>query len=241
MRTINPSFSGRVPGSTTPGPVSPPGAAPLPGRRRFATLRTLLALLLPLWAGPGTAQPSTALQAYEARVPVADQSPAVRESALQQGLRTVVVRVSGENAVYEAQSLIAQAPQLVQRYGYEREVDGSLVLVAGFDSRAVDSRLKSLGLPVWGVYAAAVEEVQMRISGIRSAAGYAEVMATLRGLPGVRSIRPIRASVDTLDLRVQAEGGAGRLSGALLAAQTLVRDPDGPAELSYRLAGSAQP
>lgn len=196
----------------------------------------LILLLSLLWAGAALAQAPAAVQAYEARVPVADQSAPVRESALREALRSVVARVSGDTALYQAAGLIDQAPQLVQRYGYEREPDGSLALVAGFDGRAVDSRLKALGLPVWGVYAAEVEEVQVQVSGIHGAEGYVQVMSTLRGLPGVRDIKTVRASGDQLELRVRAEGGAGRLSGALLAAGTLVQDPSGAAELSYRLA-----
>lgn len=196
----------------------------------------LILLFSLLWAGAAPAQTPAALQAYEARVPVADQSAALREPALREALRDVVSRVSGDTALYQAAGLIDQAPQLVQRYGYEREPDGSIALVAAFDGRAVDSRLKALGLPVWGVYAAEVEEVQLQVSGIRSSEGYVQVMSTLRGLPGVRDIKTVRASGDQLELRVRAEGGAGRLSGALLAAGTLVQDPSGAAELSYRLA-----
>lgn len=196
----------------------------------------LIILLSLIWPGIALAQTPTAMQAYEARVPVADQSAPVRENALREALRSVVARVSGDTALYQAATLIDQAPQLVQRYGYEREPDGSLALVAGFDGRAVDNRLKALGLPVWGVYAAEVEEVQLQVSGIHSAEGYVQVMSTLRGLPGVRDIKAVRAAGDQLELRVRAEGGAGRLSGALMAAGTLIQDPAGSAELSYRLA-----
>lgn len=199
-------------------------------------MRALIPMICLVWAAVAAAQAPATAQAYEARVPVPDQSAPVRENALREALRSVVVRISGDAAAYQAQSVVDQAQQLVQRYGYQREADGSLALVAGFDGRAVEARLKALGLPVWGVYAAEVEDVQMQVAGIGGAEAYVRTLEALRGLPGVRGIKVVRASGDRLELRVRAEGGAGRLSGALLAAGTFVQDPSGTAELSYRLA-----
>ncbi|MEW6166404.1 MAG: DUF2066 domain-containing protein [Pseudomonadota bacterium] len=201
-------------------------------------LLLVFCLLWPALAGAQT--PATAQAYYEARVPVADQSAPERETAVREALRQVVARVSGEDAIYQAASVIEEAPQLMQRYGYERDPDGSLHLVAGFDHQAVDARLKSLGLPVWGVYAADVEDVQMEVSGIDSAAAYVRLLSSLQALPSVRSVQPLRAAGDRLELRVRSEGGAGRLSGALLAAGFLVSDPAGRAELSYRMVRSPQ-
>ncbi|MFP5307607.1 MAG: DUF2066 domain-containing protein [Gammaproteobacteria bacterium] len=200
----------------------------------------LLLVFCLLWPALAGAQTPATAQAYEARVPVADQSAPERETAVREALRQVVTRVSGEDAIYQAASLIEEAPQLMQRYGYERDPDGSLHLVAGFDNRAVDARLKALGLPVWGVYAADVEDVQMEVSGIDSAAAYVRLLSSLQALPSVRGVKPLRAAGDRLELRVRSEGGAGRLSGALLAAGFLVSDPAGRAELSYRMVRTPQ-
>lgn len=194
----------------------------------------LLALICLLSAVTASAQ-GAAINPYEARVPVSDQTAPLREAALREALRIVVSRVGGETAPAQAASVVDEAARLVQRYGYERLPDGMLQLVAAFDARAVDSRLKALGLPVWGVYAAAVEELQLRVSGIGSAADYARVVGGLAALSNVRDVSPMRAHDDVLELRVRAEGGAGRLNGALLASGLLVPDAAGTAELSYRL------
>lgn len=90
---------------------------------------------------------------YEARVAVADQSPQLRERALQQALEAVLVRVSGNRVLPAAQAttMLARASSLVQGYGYETSAGGAgLQLAAQFDSRAVDALLRQQGLPVWG-------------------------------------------------------------------------------------------
>jgi len=177
---------------------------------------------------------------YEARVPVSDQGAGARDPALREALGIVVTRVGGEGAAVQAGSLIAQAPQLVQRYGYEKDDTGATVLVAAFDQRTVDSRLKALGLPVWGVYAAEVEDLQLIVRGVSSRSAYLKVMALLRGLPSVRRVDVISASGDALDLRIRSEGGAGRINGALLSSGALTPDySTGTSQLVYRVVPSA--
>lgn len=203
-------------------------------------LAPILVLLLALLvSAPALAQLAGTAQAYEARIPVADQSDAARVPALRQALSEVVTRVSGSTATVQASSLIDQASALVQRFGYQKEIDNTLVLVAAFDGPAVERRLKALGLPVWGIYAANVEEVQMQVSGIRSGADYLQLMTTVQGLPNVRGVDAVRASADLVELRVRSEGGAGRLAGALMSNGRLVRDNVAGAELAYRLIGGA--
>ncbi len=198
-----------------------------------------LALLALLGTGPALSQLAGTPQAYEARIPVADESDAARGPALREALSAVVARISGETAPMQAGSLLNQASALVQRFGYGKEPDDSLVLIAAFDGPALERRLKALGLPVWGVFAADVEDVQMQVSGIRSGADYLQLMGLLQSLPNVREVQAVRAAGDLLELRLRAEGGAGRLSGALMNNGRLARDSTGVAELSYRLTGSA--
>ncbi|MBI3171831.1 MAG: DUF2066 domain-containing protein [Hydrocarboniphaga effusa] len=110
-----------------------------------------LALVLALAAFPSLAAPVRGL--YEARVPVADQSPQLREPALQQAFEAVLVRVTGNRSLpaTEAATVLARAGKLVQGYGYETSADGQgLQLKAQFDARAVDALLRQQGLPVWG-------------------------------------------------------------------------------------------
>jgi hypothetical protein len=203
------------------------------------TTKVVFGLILALLGGLAQAQLAGTPQTYEARIPVADESDAARGPALREALSAVIARISGDSAPMQAGSLLDQASALVQRFGYQKEPDNSLVLVAAFDGNALERRLKAMGLPVWGVFAANVEDVQMQVSGIRSGADYLQLMSMIQGLPSVRSVQAVRASGDLLELRIRAEGGAGRLSGALMSVGRLQRDSAGQAELSYRMAGSA--
>ncbi len=207
-------------------------------RRIIPAMRTLFLLIGLCMTGialaqaqaPGTDNP------YEARVPVTDQSAGTRDSALREALATVVNRVGGDSAAIQAASLIAQAPQLVQRYGYDKDETGATVLVAAFDPRTVDTRIKGLGLPVWGVYAAEVEDIQLMIRGVSDRSAYLKVMTLLRGLPSVRRVDVVTAKTDGLVLSVRAEGGASRLNGALLTSGGLTQDyATGTSELVYRV------
>lgn len=117
--------------------------------RKNAALPLALALALATFAT--LAAPVRGL--YEARVPVPDQSPGLREQALRQALEAVLVRVTGSRSLpaADAATLLARASNLVQGYGYEPSASGQgLQLKAQFDSRAVDALLRQQGLPVWG-------------------------------------------------------------------------------------------
>jgi hypothetical protein len=207
-------------------------------RRIIPVMRTLFLLIglcvtgiaLAQTPAPGSDNP------YEARVPVTDQGAGARDPALRAALGIVVTRVGGDSATVQAGSLIAQAPQLVQRYGYEKDETGATVLVAAFDPRTIDGRLKALGLPVWGVYAAEVEDLQLRVRGVNDRAAFLKVMSVLHGLPSVRRVDIVSASAEGLDLRIRSEGGAGRLNGALLASGGLTPDySTGTGQLVYRV------
>jgi len=118
--------------------------------RSFSSV--LLAVGLLAAASPAFAIPVPGL--YEARVPVADQNPALREQALRQALTTVLVRLTGSRELPNgpaAQPILARASSLVQGYGYETPDTGTgLLLHAQFDPRAVQAALRGQGLPVWG-------------------------------------------------------------------------------------------
>ncbi len=222
---------------------------------RMRILIFVLTLILPALAGAqsptanatGLTSADSALgNPYQGQVPVADQTPASRDGALADALRQVIGRVSGAANVDAATPLIAEAAQLVQRYGYTRDANGGLMLQAAFDSHAIDNRLRALGLPVWGVYAADVEELRLVINGVDGADAYIRVMSELQHLPGVESVSAIRAQGQQLSLRVRAEGGAGRLSGALMAGgrfwpDNSVTPGSAPGELVYRLVPTGAP
>lgn len=196
----------------------------------------LLLLAAPLALAQTAPPPEVPLEPYTARVTVPDQSNAARDRGLRDALGQVVARISGEDALPRAATVIERAGQLVQRYGYETLPGQPPLLVASFDVAAVERQLRALDLPVFGVTAAAVEDVRLDVGNVRSAADYARTLKLLRGLPGVRSVGVIAAAQDRLQLRLRAEGGAGRISGALFASGGLVPDRAGAgAELAYRL------
>lgn len=90
---------------------------------------------------------------YVGEAPVADQSRAEREEALETALGEVLVRITGDPDIARreaAADLLARAPDWVQRYGYQQDDDGNLRLQAKFDSGAVERALREAGLPVWG-------------------------------------------------------------------------------------------
>lgn len=203
--------------------------------RAFLTLASLACAGVAA-AQPPAATPPMALNPYEARVAVPDQSAPARDRALQEALAQVVDRVSGDGAARTAGELVARAPQLVQRYAYEVDpLTRQLQLTASFDARSIESQLRGSGLTVWGVNAAPVEEVRISISGIDGAKSYARLLARLRSLPGVRNLQVVSAQGGLLDLRLRAEGGAQRLSGALYASGLTPDTPAAGAELGYRL------
>lgn len=108
-------------------------------------------------------------------VPVENQSTTEREAALETALREMLVRLSGSAEVLEStasEELLRNPSRYVQRFSYERrtvlatpeagaaaELDGlrvepveteQLMLHARFDIDALERRLRSYGLPVWG-------------------------------------------------------------------------------------------
>ena len=192
---------------------------------RMRTLLTVVIVLLGAAALPTHAQaPAAGENPYEGRVGVADQSAASRDQALREALGQVVARVSGPSAPASAAGIIARAPQLVSRYGFQRGADDQLELVAAFDRPALDQQLRSLGLPVWGYTAAPAEDVVLLISGLRDAQGYSRAMSAVRAVPGVRAVAVASAEADRLHLTVRAEGGASRVGPALLASRQFVQE-----------------
>ncbi len=199
-------------------------------------MRAFLIILSVLLTPFALAQESAAPNPYEGRVSVTDQSAPSRDRGLREALTQVIARISGESAIPQAAGLIARAPQTVQRYGYEQSPEQALLLVAAFDGRMLESQLRGLGLPVWGVAAAPLEELRMTVDNVGSAQDYAKVLSLLRGLPGVRGVQVQGATGNSLDLRMRAEGGARRLSGALYANGGLTPTNAAPGvDLAYRL------
>jgi hypothetical protein len=202
-------------------------------------MRYLIAVIftvLALSAVPAAAQGDATANPYEGRAPVADQNAASRAGGLRNALAQVVERVSGPGSSARAAAVIANAANLVQRYGYETGDGGALQLVASFDRNAVDRQLRGAGLPVWGVSAAPAQSTDLVVSGVRSSADYAHTLNALRAVAGVRRVAVLGADGDRLSLAVDAEGGAARLAGMLGNGPQFVRDPNAaPGTLGLRL------
>jgi len=92
---------------------------------------------------------------YEAEVPVADRSAPARHAALAAALGEVLLKVSGDSVVLGDATLTAEADRLIQEYRYREQppvadTPPQLALWVQFDPAAVDQRLRSNGIPIWG-------------------------------------------------------------------------------------------
>jgi hypothetical protein len=180
-----------------------------------------LALLLQVLAVPAMAAPST----YSGEAPVASQSESVRVGALKTALADVVIRLSGDPGILaraDVASAVAEADKYVLQYRYRRDTtmdDGSggagqrLVLVAEFDSNAVDRMLAGLGLAGAGsAVAIDASPVKKRVwlSGIHSAADYARGLGYLSRQSLVRQTWPIEARGDGVLIGIELAGDFSR-------------------------------
>ncbi|HKE47659.1 MAG TPA: DUF2066 domain-containing protein [Rhodanobacteraceae bacterium] len=159
----------------------------------------VLALARPVRAGPPT---------YTGEAPVNTQSDDERAEALKTALASVVIDQTGDSGVLarsDVAAAVAKAERYVLQFRYKRAtVDGAgppLVLVAEFDSAAVDDMLQKLGLKDaigTAPLDATPSEATVWISGIRSAEQYARVIAYLGKSNLVRGAQPREARGDGL-------------------------------------------
>ena len=116
-------------------------------RRLPARLLLCLLALLPALA------PGQAADRYAGEVVVADERPAARAEGLREILRQVVLRLAGRREVLQhpaLETLLAQAPDLVQQFRYRQAPSGEgRLLWARFDPDALNRRLAAEGIPVW--------------------------------------------------------------------------------------------
>lgn len=93
-----------------------------------------------------------AVDLFQARAPVADQSEPARAAALRQAFVTVLVRVTGDTHIEQAPGvslLIENLNNYAQGSSYEQSGE-TLRLRATFDGAALTAALHTAGLPVWG-------------------------------------------------------------------------------------------
>jgi len=164
---------------------------------------------------------------YSGEAPVASQSEAERTEALKTALAEVVIRISGDPGILangNVAAAVAKADKYVLQYRYQRGTASAdpadseaappgLVLVAEFDSNAVDRMLADLGV---GSTSAAVAidttptEQRIWISGIRSATDYARGLGYLSKQSLVRQSWPMEARGDGLLVRLSLGSGLQR-------------------------------
>ncbi len=144
---------------------------------------------------------------YTGEAPVNSQSDDERVDALKTALASVVIQQTGDPGVLsrsDVAAAVAKADRYVLQFRYRKSNDGAgapLVLVAEFDSTAVDQMLQRLGL---GEFAAGTTapidatptEATVWIGGIHSAEDYARVVGYLGKSPLVRGVRPQQARGD---------------------------------------------
>ncbi len=163
--------------------------------RFFGVVAAVSALFL--WSA--TASSAQVEGLYQASVPVSEASERVQNSALNQTLARVLVKVSGSKDVLRAQvgregvsAALRNAQSLVQEFDFQDRGD-RVFLHAVFDAGSIDELLAQSGLPVWGrerpvtlVWLAVDVQGQRFLLSSENGAGIAKVLnhqANLRGIP----------------------------------------------------------
>lgn len=109
-----------------------------------------------LWLFPTLLVQAAGQDLYVSEVPVSDQTPAVREAALQRALSEVLIRVSGQDTVLgtePAKELLKNPSRLVQQYRYFSSSTGQapqLRLWVRFDGDAIRQSVQQQGVAYWG-------------------------------------------------------------------------------------------
>ncbi len=176
-----------------------------------------LLILLGLWLVAALPLSAQTIALYEGEVPVADQSEAARLAALPQALAQVLVKLTGDPLVADDPTLAAElprAPGLLQQFRYRSGDAGGtarLLLVASFQSGAVDALLAAAGRRAWPlprpepvVWLAIDDGRGARLLG----ASQAQAVAALTGQAARRGLR---LNYPLLDLDDQRQIDASRV------------------------------
>ncbi len=116
---------------------------------RSLLFSSFLAVVLVVGSATSMAVPVTNL--YRAEVPVASQSSVALDSASQDALGEVLVKVSGSAGILEMDTIrqsLSRARDLMQQYNYRREA-GELQVVIEFSPDVVTGLVTSAGAPLW--------------------------------------------------------------------------------------------
>ncbi|MEK6807373.1 MAG: DUF2066 domain-containing protein [Pseudomonadota bacterium] len=171
-----------------------------------------------------------AVDLFQTRVPVADQSEPARAVAVRDALAAVLVRVTGDARVAEssdARTLIQKAATYLQGSSYEQKNE-SLLLRTTFDGQALAAALQAAGLPMWS----ANRPTHLLWIGVDGAeprildAGDSEMLAPLREAAEARGI-PLtlpRGDAADLDAVKPADVFVGEADGLLKASRRYATD-----------------
>ncbi|MGH8173645.1 MAG: DUF2066 domain-containing protein [Rhodanobacteraceae bacterium] len=208
-------------------------ALPPRGSGPVSTVRTacacLAALLIALCAGTAWAAPTT----YTGEAPVNSQGDSERTEALKTALANVVIQVTGDAGVLarsDVASACGKAERYVLQYRYRLNASSSpdgakFMLVAEFDSTAVDEMLGRLGLGAPGAVeaeaAATPSEATVWVGGIHSADEYARVLGYLGKSNLVRSVQPTQARGDGMLIHLSLATDLARFLDAVGFERTL--------------------
>ncbi len=89
---------------------------------------------------------------FDARIKVESQASGERDDATREGLRGILVRMTGLEVPEEhpeLSSLLGDPGRYVQQYGYDDGDDDDLKLVVRFDGPAIQGRLVEAEVPIW--------------------------------------------------------------------------------------------
>jgi hypothetical protein len=201
--------------------------------RLFAGLSFAAAAQTPLPA-PAPSNP------YEAVVPLTDPSATGQDAALREALAAVLAKVTSLPEIRSqpaAAPVLAQAAQLVQHYGEERDPATRLPMFrAAFDPRSVDEALKRQGLPVWGQVAGAEQDWPVTVRYVNDFRSYGRALNALRRVRGVRTVSVQTVEGDSVSLKVRFEGDANALTRAIATQGQLREAGQFGGQLIYTLA-----
>jgi hypothetical protein len=189
--------------------------------RVFGLVLTLLA------ASAWAAAPSS----YTGKAPVNSQSDDERVGALQTALASVIAAQTGDSGLLarpDVVKAVAQAERYVLQYQYKPNTSGDdaakLILIAQFDSAAVDKMLQRLGLGPHDDAAAQSEtpsEATVWIGGIRDANDYARVVGYLGKSNLVRGAQTVQARGDAIMVKLSLATDLARFLDAVALERTL--------------------
>lgn len=149
---------------------------------------------------------------YQAKVPVASRSAQEKTTALQAGLKQVLIKVSGDSQLLEnnplLQAKLSHVDELVQDYSYAApeatQTAMPYLLVIHFDPEGVNRILRETGKPSWGqnrpliLVWLALETPNHPVDIVDSSTG--EIQALLKAGADERGLPMILPVMDMTDL-----------------------------------------